>query len=314
MLAFLIRRAVHSIPVLAAVIALSFLIIHLAPGDPIKLMLGVHATPATVARAKHNLGLDRPLGEQLLYYFGNAFRGDFGSSIIADAPVRDIVSGRILPSVYLLLYSVVVALLLTVPLAVLSAIRRNRLADQLVRLLGMVSFAMPSFWLGLMLILLFGLKLRLLPVSGYEPTPLGLARTLALPAITVALFLAPMLIRTLRASLVEALQTEYVEAARARGFSSWRVVGKHALRNSLIPLITVLSINIGFLISGTVIVENVFQLPGLGSLLVQSVLTRDFPVIQALVFVFGVIVILTNLLADLAYAAVDPRVRLSGAR
>src|SRR5439155_5516950 len=205
MVPFLVRRAIHSVPVLAAVIALSFLIIHLAPGDPIKLMLGVHATPASVAQAKRDLGLDKPLGRQLLSYFGNAFQGDFGTSIIQQAPVREIVSARILPSIFLLLYSVVLALLVTVPLAVLSAIRQNRLADQVIRLLGMVSFAMPSFWLGLMLILLFGLRLRLLPVSGYEQTPVGLARTLSLPSITVALFLAPMLIRTLRASLVEAL-------------------------------------------------------------------------------------------------------------
>jgi peptide/nickel transport system permease protein len=313
MLAYLARRAIQSIPVLVVVIVLSFLIIHLAPGDPVTLMLGVHATPEAVATAKANLGLDKSLGEQLVAYFADALTGDFGRSIIKDAPVREIVSSRIMPSIYLLLYGVAVALLITVPLAILSSVRQNRLADQLVRLLSMVVFAMPSFWLGLMLILLFGLELNLLPASGYEDTPVGLARTLALPAITVALFLAPMLIRTLRASLVESLHAEFIEAARARGLSSLRVVGKHAMRNSLIPLITVLSINVGFLISGTVIVENVFQIPGLGSLLVQSVLTRDFPVIQALVFIFGLIVIVMNLLADLAYAVVDPRVRLRGA-
>ena len=146
-------------------------------------------------------------------------------------------------------------------------------------------------------------------MSGYDSDPIGLLRTLLLPALTLALFLAPMLIRTLRASLVEAVGTEYVEAARARGLSEVRVLGVHAMRNSLIPLVTVLSINIGFLLSGTVVIENVFQVPGLGSLLVQSVLTRDYPVIQALVFVFGVMVIVTNLLADVAYWVADPRIR-----
>ncbi len=309
MIAFLVRRIAHSIPVLLAVIVLSFLIIHLAPGDPVTIMLGIHATPTAVAAAKRNLGLDRSLGHQLMVYLVHAFQGNFGVSIVKEASVRSIVSSRIAPSLYLIVYSVVLALLLTVPLAVLSTVKRNRLTDQLIRVVGMTVFAMPSFWLGLMLGLLFGLKLHLLPVSGYASDPVGLLRTLLLPSLTLALFLAPMLIRTLRSSLVEAVGTEYVEAARARGLSELRILGRHAMRNSLIPVITVLSINIGFLISGTVVIENVFQVPGLGSLLVQSVLTRDYPVIQALVFVFGVLVIATNLLADVAYWVADPRIR-----
>jgi ABC-type dipeptide/oligopeptide/nickel transport system permease component len=306
---FLARRIVHSIPVLLAVLVLSFLIIRLAPGDPVTIMLGIHATPAAVAEAKRNLGLDRSLGHQLAVYLARSFEGNFGDSIVKQASVRSIVSSRIAPSLYLIVYAVVLALLLTFPLAVLSTVKRNRITDQLIRVLGMTVFAMPSFWLGLMLGLLFGLELHLLPVSGYDSDPIGLLRTLLLPALTLALFLAPMLIRTLRASLVEAVGTEYVEAARARGLSEVRVLGLHAMRNSLIPLITVLSINIGFLLSGTVVIENVFQVPGLGSLLVQSVLTRDYPVIQALVFVFGVMVIVTNLLADVAYWVADPRIR-----
>jgi peptide/nickel transport system permease protein len=309
MVIFLLRRVLHSVPVLVGVIVLSFVIIHLAPGDPVQLMLGVHATPSAVAAARHNLGLDHSLAHQLFSFFVNALQGDFGTSIISQAPVNQIVEPRVLPTVYLILYSVVLALVLAVPLAMISAVRQHGPADQVIRLLGMVVFAMPSFWIGLMIVLLVGLKLGWLPVSGYSGGPVGLARTLTLPAVTLALYLAPMMVRTLRASLVEALATEYVEAARARGLSELRVIGEHALRNSLIPLITVLSINIGFLISGTVIVENVFQIPGLGSLLVQSVLQRDFPIIQALVFVFGVMVIVTNLAADLAYVAVDPRVR-----
>ncbi len=310
MIGYIGRRILQSIPVLLLVIVLSFLILHLAPGDPVTLMLGIHATPEAVAAAKHDLGLDHSLVEQLGLYLAHSLQGNFGDSIVKEASVRSIVSSRIMPSIYLIAYSVVLALLLTFPLAVFSAMRRNRLGDQLIRLVGMTVFAMPSFWLGLMLGLLVGLKLDLLPVSGYDPGAVGLLRTLFLPALTLALFLAPMLIRTLRASLIEAVSTEYVEAARARGLSELRVLGKHALRNSLIPLVTVLSINIGFLISGTVVVENVFQIPGLGSLLVQSVLTRDYPVTQALVFIFGVMVIVINLLADLAYFAIDPRVRL----
>jgi peptide/nickel transport system permease protein len=309
MIGFVGRRIVQSIPVLLLVVVLSFLIVHLAPGDPVTIMLGIHATPESVAAARRALGLDQPLPEQLGRYVVDALQGDFGDSIIKSASVSSIVSSRIMPSLYLIVYGVVLSLVLTLPLALLSALRRNRIADQLIRLIGMALFAMPAFWLGLMLGLLLGLKLDLLPVSGYESGPVGLLKTLFLPALTLALSLAPMLIRTLRASLIDAIGTEYVEAARARGLSESRVLGKHAMRNSLIPLVTVLSINMGFLISGTVVIENVFQIPGLGSLLVQSVLTRDYPVIQALVLVFGVIVVAINLLADLAYWAIDPRVR-----
>lgn len=310
MTGYIAKRLVQSVPVLALVVVLSFLIIHLAPGDPVTLMLGVHATPQAVATEKHRLGLDRPILTQLGYYLVNTLRGEFGFSVIKEASVRSIVGSRILPSVYLIVYSVVLSLFITFPLAALSAIKRNRVADQVIRIVSMTVFAMPSFWLGLMLALFFGLKLQLLPVSGYDPGLFGVLRTLLLPSLTLALYLAPMLIRTLRASLIETLSTEYAEAARSRGLSELRVVGKHAMRNSLIPLITVLSINVGFLISGTVVVENVFQLPGLGSLLVQSVVTLDYPVTSALVFVFGVMVITTNLLADLAYLWIDPRIRL----
>jgi peptide/nickel transport system permease protein len=312
-LEYLGKRVLQSIPVLLGVLVVSFLVIRLIPGDPVRLMLGINATPEAVARVEADLGLDKPLGAQLGSFFVGSFTLDFGESIIRDSPVRDLVIDRLAPSLYLILASIFVALVLAFPLGILSAVRRNRPADHAVRLLSMVTFAMPTFWLGLMLALLVGLKLGWLPVSGYGEGVVGVLRSLTLPAITLGLYLAPMLVRTLRTSLIEELGTEYVEAARARGLSPARVVGKHALRNSLIPLVTVLSINVGFLISGTVVVENVFQIPGLGSLLVQSVLTRDYPVIQALVFVFGVMVIVINLLSDLTYSLIDPRVRL-GAR
>jgi peptide/nickel transport system permease protein len=310
---YLGKRLLYSIPVLLGVLVVSFLIIRLIPGDPIRLMLGINATPENVARIEEDLGLDRPVLEQLGTFFVKAFTLDFGDSIVKQTSVRNVIGDRILPSVYLILTSVFVALLIAVPLGILSAAKRNRLVDHVVRLLTMVTFAMPTFWLGLMLALLISLKLDLLPVSGYGEGVVGVLRSLTLPSITLGLYLAPMLIRTLRASLIEALHTEYVEAARARGFSATRVIGKHAMRNSLIPLITVLSINVGFLLSYTVVVESVFQIPGLGALLVQSVLTRDYPIIQSLVLVFGVMVIVINLLSDLTYSLVDPRIRL-GAR
>ncbi|MDE0654768.1 MAG: ABC transporter permease [bacterium] len=306
---FLGRRLLHSIWVLAAIILVSFLVIRLIPGDPVVQMLGLQATPENIAAVNEDLGLDLPMGQQIVQFVERAFQGDLGSSIIKRAPVNDIVFDRLLPSVYLLLYATVLALIISVPLGALSAIYRNRVPDQVVRLTSMVSFAMPQFWLGLMLILLFAIQLDVLPSGGYGEGFGGILLHLTLPALTIGLYLAPQLMRTLRSSLIEAIDSDYVEAARSRGYRESRVVGKLAMRNALVPLISVLSINIGFLISGTVIVEVVFQVPGLGALLVQSVLNRDYPVIQGLILVFGAMVILVNILADAAYAVVDPRVR-----
>ena len=306
---FLGRRLLHSIWVLAAIILVSFLVIRLIPGDPVVQMLGLQATPENIAAVNEDLGLDLPMGQQITSFVQRAFQGDLGTSIIKRAPVNDIVFDRLLPSVYLLLYATVLALIISVPLGALSAIYRNRVPDQIVRLTSMVSFAMPQFWLGLMLILLFAIQLDVLPSGGYGEGFGGILLHLTLPALTIGLYLAPQLMRTLRSSLIEAIDSDYVEAARSRGYRESRVVGKLAMRNALVPLISVLSINIGFLISGTVIVEVVFQVPGLGALLVQSVLNRDYPVIQGLILVFGAMVILVNILADAAYAVVDPRVR-----
>ena len=306
---FLGRRLLHSVWVLAAIIIVSFLVIRLIPGDPVVQMLGLQATPENIAAVNKDLGLDLPMGQQIVSFVERAFQGDLGSSIIKRAPVNDIVFDRLLPSVYLLLYATVLALIVSVPLGALSAIYRNRVPDQIARLTSMVTFAMPQFWLGLMLILLFAIQLDVLPSGGYGEGFGGILLHLTLPALTIGLYLAPQLMRTLRSSLIEAIDSDYVEAARSRGFRESRVVGKLAMRNALVPLISVLSINIGFLISGTVIVEVVFQVPGLGALLVQSVLNRDYPVIQGLILVFGAMVILVNILADAAYAVVDPRVR-----
>ncbi len=306
---FLGRRLLHSVWVLAAIIIVSFLVIRLIPGDPVVQMLGLQATPENIAAVNKDLGLDLPMGQQIVSFVERAFQGDLGSSIIKRAPVNDIVFDRLLPSVYLLLYATVLALIISVPLGALSAIYRNRVPDQIARLTSMVTFAMPQFWLGLMLILLFAIQLDVLPSGGYGEGFGGILLHLTLPALTIGLYLAPQLMRTLRSSLIDAIDSDYVEAARSRGFRESRVVGKLAMRNALVPLISVLSINIGFLISGTVIVEVVFQIPGLGALLVQSVLNRDYPVIQGLILVFGAMVILVNILADAAYAVVDPRVR-----
>lgn len=310
MSAFLARRVVGAIPVLLALLVVAFLLVRVVPGDPARILLGIRATDETVALLRDRLALDGPLHAQLLAFLGGALTLDFGSSIVHHAPVTELVGHRLLVTGALLLYATLIAVVIAIPLGILSAVRRNRLPDHLVRLVSMVAFAMPAFWLGLVLVLIFSLALGLFPTSTLGATPVEWLRGLTLPALTIGLYLAPLLLRTLRSSVIEQLATEHVEAARARGLSERRVIGRHVMRNSLIAMVTVLGVNIGFLLSGAVVVENVFALPGVGSLLVGSVVARDYPVIQTLVLVFGVGVLLINLVTDLSYAALDPRVRL----
>jgi peptide/nickel transport system permease protein len=308
---FLARRAVLALPVLAGLLIAAFLLIRLIPGDPTTLLLGIRATDEAQAALRTKLALDLPLADQLLAFVRGAVVLDFGSSIVHRAPVSGLLGTRIAVTGGLLILAVVIALLVAVPLGLYSALRRNRLADHLIRLLSMITFAMPAFWLALVLVMLFSLWLGIFPTSGLGRDPVDIPRRLFLPALTIGLYLAPVLLRTLRSSVIETLGLEFVEAARSRGLSERRVIGRHVLRNSLVTMVTLLGVNIGFLLSGAVVVENVFGLPGLGSLLVSSVVARDYPVVQALVLVFGAGVILVNLLTDLAYARLDPRVRVS---
>jgi peptide/nickel transport system permease protein len=308
--AYILRRVLQAIPVLIGITLASFLLIHLVPGDPATIILGAHATPEAVANLNHQLGLDEPVLAQYWDFVSGAVTLDFGDSIKQNTAIGPILGERIPVTAFLLLYSVAISIVVAVPLAIASALRRNRATDHLIRLFSMVTFAMPSFLLGLLLILFFSLKLGWLPTAGYGDGFTGHLRSLTLPAITVGLYLAPILLRTLRVGIIETLDTEFVEAARARGLSERRIVFKHVLRNSLVSTVTVLGLNIGFLLSGLVIIENVFALPGLGSELVNSIFSRDYPLIQALTLIFGVAVVAINLLTDLAYAKLDPRVRL----
>ena len=306
---YLGRRLLHVLPVVIGITLASFVLIHLVPGDPIRIMLGGKASVERIAEVKHELGIDRPLPQQYLSFVGGAVHGDLGESIILRRPVSGVVGERLGPSLFLLGYATLIALVFAVPLGIVSALRRNRLADHSIRVLTLIAFAMPSFWLGLILIRKLSLDLGVFPVSGYGEGFFGHVRSLTLPSLTIGLFLASMLVRSLRASLIDIFGMEYVEAARARGLSETRVVVKHSLRPALIATITVLAVNLGWLISGAVVIERVFDIPGLGQLLVESIFTRDFPTIQGLTLVFGLIVIAINVLADLSYAAVDPRVR-----
>ncbi|MEJ2148275.1 MAG: ABC transporter permease [Chloroflexota bacterium] len=307
---YMFRRFVQSIPVLIAVTLIAFSIIHLVPGDPARLMLGTRATDESVAILRERLGLDQPLPRQYIDFVTNAAHLEFGESLFLRTPIGPLIAVRGRNTVSLLVYSVVVSLLIAVPLAIVAAVRKNRPMDHLVRLFTTLTFAMPAFWTALLLVLLFSLRLRLFPTSGLGQGVTKYIVSLTLPAVTIGFYLAPVLLRSLRASLVETLSAEFVEAARARGLGERRVVFKHVLRNSMIAMVTVLGVNVGFLISGAVVIENVFAIPGLGSLMVSSLIARDYPVIIALTLTFGVAVVFVNLLVDLSYAIFDPKIRL----
>jgi peptide/nickel transport system permease protein len=303
------RRLPQSLLVLFGVSVVAFALMHLVPGDPARIALGPRASTEAVKVAHHQLGLDKPLVTQYLDFISGAVHGDFGYSLQQHTSVGSLVGPRIAPSILLLLYATVLSVLFAVPLGLLSALHRDRITDHFIRVATMITFAMPAFWLALVLVELLALRARIFPVSGYNGSAASKLRDLTLPALTIALYLTPMLVRTLRSSVITVLGLDFVEAARARGLSERRVVIKHVLRNASIATVTVLAVNLGFLISGTVVIEVVFDIPGLGSMIVSAVQNRDFPLVQALTLIFGVIVIGVNLLADVAYAVIDPRVR-----
>ena len=305
---YIANRLLQMVPVILGVSLVGFFAIHLVPGDPIQIMMHGRATPETVAVMRVELGLDRPLIEQYGRFVASALVGDFGESIIQKQGVGGIVGERVLPTVYLLLYSTVLAILIALPLSLIAARYSDRLIDHTIRIGGMVGFAMPPFWVGLLLMLLFGLTLQWFPVSGLGEGFVERIRHLFLPSVTIALFLAPILVQSLRSAMLEVMTADYIEVARAKGLTPRRIMLKHVLRNALIPVITILAVNIGWLLSGAVVVEYVFSYPGLGSLLVRAVSYRDYPVIQGLSIVFAVLVIAVNLTADLSYILVDRRV------
>jgi len=308
MLRFIAGRLVQMIPVLFGVSLVSFFAIHLVPGDPIQIMTMGRASPETVAKLHAELGLDRPVWEQYVIFLVDALRGDFGRSIVQKAPIATLIADGLVVSLYLLVYGAILSILLAVPLAMWAAVRRDRLADHGVRLIGMIGFAMPPFWIGLVLMVLFGLRLGWFPIRGFGEGALGHLYHMFLPALTMALFLAPILIQSLRSAILDVLEADYIEVARAKGLSPRRILFKHVLRNAAIPVITVLAVNVGWLLSGSVIVEVVYTIHGLGAQLVRSVSFRDYPTVQGLALVFAAIVMGVNLLADTAYMLIDRRV------
>jgi peptide/nickel transport system permease protein len=312
MLVYLVKRLIVSIVVLLGIALGTFLMIHLIPGDPAKIQLGVHATPEAVEHLHKEWGLDKSLPQQFWIYLGNIVTFDFGESTAFSSGVTELIGNRVGPTAIVLAYGILISLVIGVPLAIWAALRQGGWIDNAIRVTTTFTFAMPPFWLGLMLSLLLGYELGWFPVSGYETGIGGILRTCTLPALTVGLGLLVIVVRNLRANLVTVLHSEYIEAARARGYSELRVVSKHAMRNSIVGLITILASLFGFIVGLLVLVESVFRIPGAGTLLVQAVSKRDYQLVQTLVFLSGAFVVTVGFLADFAYAWLDPRIRLAG--
>jgi len=308
-LSYVGRRLLQMVPVALGVTILVFFMVHLIPGDPARTMLGARATDQAVAQLRHEWGLDRPLMEQYWLFMKRLAQGDLGDSLFYDTPVLSLIFERVWPTVWLLAYATVLALLISVPLATLAATRKDGSVDQLVRAIPLFGLGMPPFWIGIVLILLLGLRVPLFPVGGYGDGFLGHLYSMFLPGLTVALFLTPILIRSLRASLLTVLESDYITTARSKGIPERQVLLRHAVRNAIISTVTVLGVNIAFLIGGTLVVEKVFALPGIGALMVDSIFNRDFPVVQGVTLVFAVLVVLVYLITDVVHSLLDPRVR-----
>ena len=302
----MLKRLLAVVPVVFGVLLLTFLLVHLVPGDPVEVMLGESATMADREQLRAELGLNQPLAIQFKNYLVNLAQGDFGRSIHTHTKVSDLLMDRIPATARLAILAFVIAILIGLPLGIAAALKAHRWPDSLATLLSLTLSAMPVFWLGPLLMLVFALWLGLLPVSGMQGTG-----SIVLPALTLGSGLAAILTRMTRASLMEVLNEDFVRTARAKGLPERTVILRHAMRAALLPVVTVLGLQLGGLLAGAVITETVFSWDGLGRLLVESIEKRDYPVTQACVLVIALAYVLINLLTDMLYSRLDPRVRYS---
>jgi peptide/nickel transport system permease protein len=305
---FLGQRILQTIPVLLGITIITFFLLRLIPGDPARQILGQHYTPKAGAELRQQLGLDEPLWDQYGLFMKHLAHGDLGNSINYQQPARTVIFQRLPATLFLVAYAAILAALISIPVGILSALRKDGVFDQVARVSFLIAFAMPSFWLGIIFILIFAVHLHLFPVNGYGDGFTEHLRYLFLPAFTISLAFSTILVRTLRASTLAVLSTDYVDTARIKGISRTAVLRRHVLRNSIISLVVVFGINLAFLISGTVLIENVFGIPGIGRLLVDSVSTRDYTVVQGTTLVLAFLVVMVNVLTDVVHAALDPRV------
>jgi peptide/nickel transport system permease protein len=312
MTAYILRRLLATIPVMVVVAVFVFVLLRLAPGDPAAIIAGEDATAQQIDAVRSKLGLDRPIFEQFVVWIAGMLHGDFGTSIFSNLPVSRLIVQRLEPTVSLTLSTLVVAVALAIPFGVLAAWKARRLADRLVMGFSVLGFAMPVFLVGYVLIYVFAVKLGWLPVQGYKPIAEGLwpwAESLILPSLALGVTYMALIARITRASMLEVLAQDYIRTADSKGLATGRVLLLHALKNAAVPIVTVIGIGIALLISGVVITETVFNIPGLGRLTVDAVLKRDYPIVQGLIIVFAAAKVVVNLMIDISYVFLDPRIR-----
>jgi peptide/nickel transport system permease protein len=307
---YIIKRTLQILPVLLFVTILIFVMMRLIPGDPASVMLGDKATPELVAEVNARMGLDKPLYVQYLLFLRNLLSLNLGDSILFVVPVRQLLEKRMVVTLSLTAMASVFVILISFPLGYLAGRKKDRLPDQIIRTSALVALSMPQFWLGILMLLVFGLQFHLFPVGGWGETWPDHLRSLVLPALTEALGTSALLVRNLRNSVVDVMRSDYVDFARSKGLKERVVRSRHIVRNALVSTITLLALRMGAMLGGAVIIETVFALPGVGSLMVQSVFSRDYSVVQATVFIFAALVLAVNLITDVSYSFLDPRVKL----
>lgn len=312
---YLARRVLQTLPVMFLASLPVFLVIHLAEGDPVLMLLGVEAATETIEAMRARLGLDRPIWEQYVGWIAGILTGDFGRSVMSDFTVAELMARCIPATLALAVVAMLMAVLISFPLGIHAALRRGGWFDHLVTAITSVAISIPHFWLGILFVLLFAVHLDWLPAGGYVPvteSPLRFAELVFLPALTLSLYVAAILTRFVRTSMSEVLVEDYIRTAYSKGMPARIVITRHAVRNALIPAVTALGAHFGRLLAGTIIVEIIFAWPGLGQLMLGAINNRDFPVVQGSFLVFIVLVIVSNLVTDMLYSVIDPRIRLQG--
>ncbi len=312
MLALILKRIVATIPVMGVVALTLFALLHLTPGDPAQIIAGDYATPQDIAKIRAALGLDKPLLIQAGIWLGNVLRGDLGTSIYSGLPVTTLIAQRVGPTVALTLLAMLISVTLAVPLGVLAAWRQGSWIDRVIMIFSVSGFSMPVFWLGFLLVWVFSIWLGVLPVQGYQPLaegPWQFLRHLILPAATLSLIYMALIARMTRASMLGVLGEDYVRTAFAKGLPPRRVLLGHALKAASLPVVTIIGVGFALLIGGAVVTESVFALPGIGRLTVDAIVRRDYPVIQGVILIISGVYVLLNLVIDILYVFLDPRIR-----
>lgn len=310
MTAFILRRLLGTLPIILIVGVITFFLVQLSPGDPAMFYVSPDAPPEEIDRVREQLGLDQPVISRFGFWFGEVLQGNLGVSFHQNRPVLEGFLDALPVTLWLAFYSLIIALVVGIPIGLLSALRPNGHIDRLSTVFVFIGMSMPNFWLGMLLVLLFAVTLGQLPAQGYDSTNLWTSfRSLLLPAITLGYSQAALIARMTRSSMLEVMRQDFVQTARAKGLRGRVVLGKHAFGNALNPIVTVVGLAIGSLVAGSAVVEVVFNLPGIGRLVVDSVMRRDYPMIQGILLITAGMIILVNLLTDLLYAIVDPRIR-----